>query len=322
MKKIATVKRINASALALSVGILIAPLSCSAASESAPSTEYPSDVNSQSGFRLPLPAREDLDDLARKSYDRANTPGGNIAGLRGPAGVRLYSPVTAYHHAAISEYLRKKSGIPPIAREIAILTTARELDSQFEWAEHEPVALKEGVSPQIIDIIKYRRSTSKLRPEDALLIELGRQMWAIHKVEPDVFVQLKEIYGPQKLIDIILLMGYYGGTAALLSAVDMQLQPGKGEPLPVPKSRIGGWYPVFFDSENQVALDEIIEKSVKGQIKKLVIGFDENTALANNIASQLRVGCNCVLEMRRSSNQDTDSVKFDHQRVTVLVYIE
>jgi 4-carboxymuconolactone decarboxylase len=223
--------------LMLGFGLMSGSLSYSADVEKNSLTSYPSDIDPQSGSRLPLPAREDLDDLAKKSFDRANTPGGNIAGLRGPAGIRLYSPTTAFHHAAISEYLRKQSGIPPRAREIAILITARELDSQFEWAEHEPVALKVGVSPEIIDVIKHARSTQSLNPEDALIIELGRQMWTEHKVKSDVFAQLKAIYGPQKLIDITLLMGYYGGTAALLSAVDMQLQPGKTELLPVPKPK-------------------------------------------------------------------------------------
>ena len=198
------------------------------------SPNYPPDIDPKSGFRLPLPPREELDELAKKSFDRANTPGANIAGLHGPAGVRLYSPVTASHHSVISEYLRYKSGIPAQAREIAILATAREMDSQFEWVEHEPVALKAGVSQEIVDIIKFRRSTAGLKPADGLIIELGRQMWTDHKVKPELFAQLKEIYGPQKLIDITLLMGYYAGTAGLLSAVDMQLQPGKEALLPIP----------------------------------------------------------------------------------------
>ena len=38
-------------------------------------------------------------------------------------------------------------------RELAILVTARELDSQFEWAAHEAEATREGISRDIIDII-------------------------------------------------------------------------------------------------------------------------------------------------------------------------
>jgi 4-carboxymuconolactone decarboxylase len=46
-------------------------------------------------------------------------------------------------------------------RELAILTTARELDSQFEWAAHEPEALGEGISREIIEA----SSTARIRAD-------------------------------------------------------------------------------------------------------------------------------------------------------------
>ncbi|HKN10371.1 MAG TPA: hypothetical protein VJ376_12940, partial [Pseudomonadota bacterium] len=116
----------------------------------------PSDIDPQSGFRLPLPKREDLDEAGKKAYDRGATPGANIAGLQGPAGVQLYSIRTAPHLTAINRYLRFEAGIVPRVREIAILTTAREMDSQFEWVAHEGEALKEGVERGLIDVIKHR----------------------------------------------------------------------------------------------------------------------------------------------------------------------
>jgi 4-carboxymuconolactone decarboxylase len=134
----------------------------------------PSDIDPQSGFRLPLPKREDLDEAGKRAYDRGTTPGATIAGLQGPAGVQLYSLRTAPHLAAVNRYLRFESGLSPRVREIAILTTAREMDSQFEWVAHEPEALKEGVEQSIIDAIKHRKSTQGLEATDAAVIELGR----------------------------------------------------------------------------------------------------------------------------------------------------
>src|SRR5882724_3950187 len=88
----------------------------------------PSDIDPQSGFRLPLPKREDLDEAGKRDYDRAATPGQSIVGLRGPSGIRLYSPKTSEHLYAINQYLRFHAGFTPRVREIAILTTAREMD--------------------------------------------------------------------------------------------------------------------------------------------------------------------------------------------------
>ena len=60
----------------------------------------PSDIDPRSGFRLPLPNREDLDEAGKKAYDRGTKPGATIAGLQGPSGIQLFSPKTAAHHTA------------------------------------------------------------------------------------------------------------------------------------------------------------------------------------------------------------------------------
>ena len=193
----------------------------------------PSDIDPQSGMRLPLPRREDLDDAGKRTYDRANTPGASIVGLHGPAGARLYSKISE-PLGAINRYLRFEAGISPRIREIAILTTAREMDSQFEWVAHEPEALKEGVPANVIDVIKHRRATAGLDEADAAVIELGRQIWRDHKVTSETFAATKKLFGPHKLVDLVLLMGNYAGTAALLAAVDMQLHKGKEPLLPIP----------------------------------------------------------------------------------------
>src|SRR5215468_294947 len=194
----------------------------------------PSDIDPQSGFRLPLPKREDLDEVGKRHYDRVAAPGASIAGLKGPSGIGLYSPKAAEHARALNRYLRFEAGFSPRIREIAILTTAREMDSQFEWSAHEPEALKEGVEPRVIDVIKHRQSTSGLDESAATVIELGRQIFRDHKVAPETFAKAKALFGPNKLIELVMLMGNYAGTAALLTAVNMQLHSGQKQLLPIP----------------------------------------------------------------------------------------
>lgn len=187
----------------------------------------PSDVDPQSGFRLPLLKREDLDDVGKAAYDRANTPGKTIVGLRGPAGIHLYSTKTVEAHSTINRYLRHEAGFDPKVREVAILTVAREMDSRFEWAAHEPEALTVGVAPNVIEVIKHRLSTAGLSEIDAAIVEFGRQVVGRHKVTPEAFARLKALFEPGQLVDLVLLMGDYAGTAILLAAMDMQVPDGK-----------------------------------------------------------------------------------------------
>ena len=66
------------------------------------------------------------------------------------------------------------------------------------------------------------------------MIELGRQIWQTHKVTSELFAKAKALFGASMVIDIVLLMGNYASTAAMLATVDMQLHEGSKPLLPVP----------------------------------------------------------------------------------------
>jgi 4-carboxymuconolactone decarboxylase len=185
---------------------------------------FPDDVDPTSGSRLPLPRREELDAEARQIFDRLMDPkGGSIVGLRGPGGIRLHSPKVSHHTQAINTYLRREADYGGRVRELAILTTARECDSQFEWTAHEPEARREGVPQSVIDVVKFRRSTQGLDPADADIIELGREIFGKKKLSPATYARAKQRFGTRTLVDLVALMGNYAATAALLCAFDMQV---------------------------------------------------------------------------------------------------
>ena len=187
---------------------------------------YPEDVDPESGCRLPLPRREELDDAGQRIYDSLADPeGGTIKGLRGPGGILLHSPELSRYTRPLNRYLRHEAGLGGRIRELAILTTARELDSQFEWAAHEPEALGEGVSREIVEIIKHRKDTKGLDEADAIVIELGHEIFGARKVTSATFARALRQFGRRTLVDLVALMGNYAGTAALLTAFDMQLDP-------------------------------------------------------------------------------------------------
>jgi 4-carboxymuconolactone decarboxylase len=195
---------------------------------------FPPDIDPESQCRLPLPRRDELDAEAQRIYDSLADPrGGSLRGLRGPGGIHLHSPVLARHTRALNRYLRQEAGLGGRLRELAILVTARELDSQFEWAAHEEEARREGVSDDIIETIRHRRCIGALDEADAVVVDLGREMFTARKVSPATFARALALFGRKKLVDLVALMGNYAATAAMLTAFDMQLDPDQPPPLPV-----------------------------------------------------------------------------------------
>jgi 4-carboxymuconolactone decarboxylase len=201
---------------------------------SAVAQSKPGDTYSDSGNRLPLVKRENLDPAGQKTYDQLNSPtGGSLAGLRGPGGIMLYAPKVSELNGGLNRYLRSpETGFDGHVRELAILVTAREFNSQFEWAAHERVALKEGVPAATIDVVKQRKILRGVPEADAVIIQLGREIYGNKKVSAATYARAVKQFGPERLINLVALMGNYAGTAALLTVFDMQLPPRQKPLLP------------------------------------------------------------------------------------------
>jgi 4-carboxymuconolactone decarboxylase len=198
-----------------------------------PPRTLPKDVYPESLSRLPLLTRDLLDQTGRQHYDIVMGPESRtLVGLRGPSGIWLHSPKLAGFVRAANQYLRFESALDRRLTELAILVTARELDSQFEWTAHEPAALKEGLEPKIIDVVKRGRPIAGLGKKEALIVGFGRELFRTRKLRSGTFARAVELFGRRGVLELAALMGNYAGTALILAAVDQQLHPEQTPLLP------------------------------------------------------------------------------------------
>jgi len=197
----------------------------------------PKDVYPDSRFRLPLPKRDDMDDYGKRVFDMLADPSRrSLVGLNGPAGIRMYDPRVAEMMNNANLYLRRETGFGDRLTEIAILTTAREMENQFEWSAHEPAGRKAGVEPAIIDVIRFRKPVAGLGEKETLIIRFGRELFGQKKVSSATFAEALRLFGRRGVVDLTSLMAFYSATSALLNAFDMQLPEGQTPQLPIPAS--------------------------------------------------------------------------------------
>ena len=186
--------------------------------------ELPVDVYPESRFRLPLPKREELDEAGQRVYD-ATMSGARqtLAGLQGPTGIRLYSGRLSEAMSGVNNYVRRETGLDPKLTELAILITAKEMDSQFEWTQHEIEGRRVGLSPTAIDIVKFGKPVAGIGEKETIIIEFGRELMGKRKVSSATFARALQSFGRKGLVDLTALMGHYASTSLLLTAFDMQL---------------------------------------------------------------------------------------------------
>ena len=206
-----------------------------AARRDRPRRALPKDVYPDSLSRFPLLTRELLDEVGRKLCDMVVGPQSRtLVGLRGPGGIWLHSPKLAGFVRSANQYLRFETALDRRLTELAILVTARELHNQFEWTAHEPAALKEGLEPKIIDVVKRGRPIAGVGKKEALIVGFGRELFRTRKVRSGTFARAVELFGRRGVLELAALMGNYAGTALILAAVDQQLHPEQTPLLPIP----------------------------------------------------------------------------------------
>jgi 4-carboxymuconolactone decarboxylase len=201
--------------------------------------DIPSDVRRDSWARLPLPRREAIDTDGQRAFDLIVSPDSRYStGLRGPAAMWVYSPLMAEHLFPFSTYLRYETAKDQRLTELAILTTAREARSQYEWTSHEPLALQAGLEPAIIDLVRHRSdlgtagSVPGLGERERTIIAFAREAMSSEKVSAETFRAALDLFGERGVMDLAGLVGYYAFVDITLKSFDVQLAPGRERLLP------------------------------------------------------------------------------------------
>lgn len=225
------------AALALAV-IAIAPGRALAQEPPAAGAALPSDIDPASRNRLPLPNRATMSPTDQQIFDSVmgqQQTGLAALGKERPQ-VRMTSPGVTKGLEEAHHYLKYDAGIDDRLMAIAVMSTARELVSQYEWTQWEQHARDPKdpryVEPYVIDTIKFCKSVTGLGPKDAAVIRLGRELFGPRKVSPQTFAAVLQQFGPRRTVDIEELMALYAATADELVVFDQQLNPGQKPLLP------------------------------------------------------------------------------------------
>jgi hypothetical protein len=118
--------------------------------------------------------------------------------------------------------------------ELAILATAREHDQPYEWSLHEVEALAVGLEPQVIDIVRDRLPLTGISDEEAVIIQMGREIFGNHALSAETYARAHSFLGTANLVDVVMLMGEYAEDAVRLTAFNQHMPLGWKQFLPLP----------------------------------------------------------------------------------------
>jgi len=151
-------------------------------------------------------------------------------GLGGPYNAMLRSPVLGQRMFDLLYYLRWNTSVPLRLNEFAILITGRLWRSQVEWFAHAPLAIKAGLSPQIIADLKANKRPADMQADEAAVYDFVMELSTRHEVADETFDRAKKLLGEQQVVDLTALTGTYVTIAMILAMAEEGVPPGKEAP--------------------------------------------------------------------------------------------
>jgi 4-carboxymuconolactone decarboxylase len=157
---------------------------------------------------------------------------GPRGGLIAPFIPLLRSPELMAHAQRMGEYLRYRSALGLRLSELAILIVARQWSQDVEWAIHEPIARREGVSAATIEAVARGRQPEAQPEDEAVLHAFCIQLHKFKAVDDLTWDRAIALWGEQGVVDLLGINGYYTFLAMAMNAARTPAPPTPAKPLP------------------------------------------------------------------------------------------
>src|SRR5215212_6040111 len=175
--------------------------------------------------RLPTISEEALSPEQHKLIDSIRSgPRGEFK-MSGPFFCYLHAPTFGEFAQNLGAHCRYKTGVPPRLSEFAILVTAQHWKASYEWAAHEPQALKAGVNPETIKALRVGRLPKSATEDERALHALIKELYRDKRVSDHTYKNVNKILGDAGTVELVGLLGYYAMVAMTLNVFRMPVPP-------------------------------------------------------------------------------------------------
>jgi 4-carboxymuconolactone decarboxylase len=151
-------------------------------------------------------------------------------GIGGPYNLMLRSPVFGQKMFDLLYYLRWQTSMPLKLNEFAILIVGRQWRSQVEWFAHAPLAVKAGLSPDIVADLKANKRPTAMSPEETAVYDFVTELTTKHAVSDDAFGRARKLFSDQQIVDLSAVTGTYVELAMMLAMAEQSVPPDREEP--------------------------------------------------------------------------------------------
>jgi 4-carboxymuconolactone decarboxylase len=127
----------------------------------------------------------------------------------------LRSPELLLTVNAMREYVEYKPALTPRIREMVIMIMGRQSSTDFMWNSHYPVAIKTGISPEVLKAIAEGRRPAGMPEDDEVVYEFCDELHRNQSVSDATYAKALAKFGERGVVDIVGVYGWYSMWAVM-----------------------------------------------------------------------------------------------------------
>jgi alkylhydroperoxidase family enzyme len=170
--------------------------------------------------RVRLLQKEEVQPKAREIYDKIEEGGARVLNLYRAL---AHSPNVLHNFTRLGNSLLSRAELSPRLRELVILRIARLTGSEYEWAQHYPVALEVGVTHEQTEAISHWSDSTKFSDEERAVLQYADEVAQNIEVKDEIFEQLQQYLNEQCIVELTASIGYWGMVARFLVPLQIDI---------------------------------------------------------------------------------------------------
>ncbi len=176
-------------------------------------------------MRIPPINPNNLDPDQKTIYDRI--AGGPRGQVRGPYHAFLLHAGVCEGVERMGHYLRFAARLPGNIRELTILIVGRHWRAEFEWFAHAPIAIREGVSEEVVADLEAGKDPDFSDVDEAAVYAFVKTLLHTSRVDDAMYADIRERLGEDGVVELMGIIGHYTGVAMALNT--FEIVPPDGE---------------------------------------------------------------------------------------------
>lgn len=178
-----------------------------------------------SALRVPPLTDDEMD--AEQRAIAAEIGGSRRGTVGGPFAIWLRSPEIVTRISALSDRLRKGSTFEKRLVEIIVMVNTSYWKAEYAWSTHAEQALKEGVSPEVVEAIRAGTPPPFTRDDERLIYDILTELITKKALSDATYARGVDFFGLDRMIEMITTAGLYAMISMVLVAFDVPATNGK-----------------------------------------------------------------------------------------------